>query len=143
MQSYLAEVAYDNVTVFCVGDNCRNNVGNWTTHKVVSETKLSGREFYAQKDKAMSKLAEFGFVIWDGKSAGSIANVLELLKLGKKVVVYFSPTRQFYNICDIEGLNVLLDKCDAKAIDVIRKKLRLAKSLHEVEESRQNNLAFV
>ena len=94
MQSYLAENSYSGVTVFCAGEHCRNNVGNWPAKNVVVDSKLSGREFYAQKDKEMARLADFGFVLWDGKSTGSIANILELLKLEKKVVVYFGPERK-------------------------------------------------
>ena len=32
-----------------------------------------------QKDKAMAAEADYGFVLWDGKSSGSISNVFELL----------------------------------------------------------------
>ena len=142
MQGYLAENSYRNVTVFCAGEHCRNNVGNWPTQNVVVDSKLSGREFYAQKDKEMARLADFGFVLWDGKSSGSIANILELLKFEKKAVVYFGPEKQFCNVNRLEAINALLDKCDAKAFDVISKKLRLAKSLREMQDNKQATLTF-
>ena len=142
MQGYLAENSYRDVTVFCAGEHCRNNVGNWPTQNVVVDSKLSGREFYTQKDKEMAQQADLGFVLWDGKSTGSIANILELLKFKKKAVVYFGPEKQFYNVNRLEAINALLDKCDAKAFDVISKKLRLEKSPREMQDSKQAPLAF-
>jgi len=142
MQSYLAENEYKNVIVFCAGVHCRNNVGEWPTRNIDVDTNLKGREFYMQKDRRMAQLADFGFVLWDGNSIGSIANVLELLKLEKKAVVFFGPEKQFHNVCSLENLDALLDKCDAKTIDQISKKVRLAKSRHTIRGKKQTTLAL-
>ena len=40
----------------------------------------------------MSELADYGFMIWDGESVGTLHNILNLAK-GKLVVVYFTPRR--------------------------------------------------
>ena len=142
MQSYLAEIAYQDVTVFCAGDHCRNNVGKWPAKNIAPDTSLSGRDFYVQKDKEMALLADFGLVLWDGKSAGSVGNILELLKSGKKVVVYYTPEKQFHNVGTTEDLRALLNKCDPEDLDVIKKKLRLTSSLREIRDSKQATLAF-
>lgn len=112
MQAYLAERHYSNVSVFCAGNVCRNNVGSWQTRKVEVDKKLTGRAFYTQKDKAMAAEADFGFVLWDGKSEGSINNVFELLNGGKKAVVYFAPRKEFFNIKTADDVRTLLDLCD-------------------------------
>jgi len=142
MQSYLAEIEYPHVTIFCAGDHCRNNVGQWETQTVSVPEGLSGRDFYAQKDKEMARLADFGFVLWDGKSAGSITNVLELLKLGKKVVVYFAPEKAFHTISDIHAAERLLGKCDPQAFESISRKAKITGSLREIDRNRQSTLAI-
>jgi hypothetical protein len=90
MQTFLADSGYRNVTVFCAGEKCRNNVGDWSTKKVDVPKSLRGRNFYTEKDKAMAAQADYGFVLWDGKSPGSVNNILEMIKNGKMVVVYLA-----------------------------------------------------
>ena len=122
MQDYLAERAYPNVTVFFAGARCRNNAGQWHTLAIPVDRGLSGREVHVQKDKAMAKRADYGLVLWNGKSAGSIANVFELLRGGKRSVVYYAPEQQFHNIATIDDADRLLAKCDAGTLASIRKK---------------------
>ena len=116
MQSYLAELAYNDVTVYFVGDAPRNNVGRWPTKNVVVHEKLSGRDFYAQKDGAMAKIADFGFVLWDGRGSGSVQNMLALLKDNKKVVVYVAPEKRFYNFKTQDELVGLLPRTAMREI---------------------------
>lgn len=125
MQSYLASISYANVTVFCAGDHCRNNVGRWSVTAIPLPHGLSGRLAYEQKDKAMAKVADFGFVVWDGASSGSVANMSELLKDGKKVVVYHVPTKRFYNLCSEIQFVALLSTCNSEILDEIDRKVRL------------------
>lgn len=115
MQSYLADKGYANVAVYCAGRTCRNNVGSWSTEKIDVDPKLKGRAFYTQKDKAMAAQADFGLVLWDGKSEGSINNVLELLRNGKKAVVYFSPRKEFMNVKTPSDADALLRLCEPTA----------------------------
>jgi probable addiction module antidote protein len=94
VQKYLQDISYRNVTVFCSGENCRNNLGKWKTHHVKIADKLKGFEFYAVKDRQMAREADFGLMIWDGKSAGTILNVLRLVGAGKKAVLLNTPEKQ-------------------------------------------------
>ena len=142
MQSYFAEAGYNDVTVYCAGTRCRNNVGGWTTKMVEVNPNLKGREFYEQKDKEMAKQADLGFVLWDGKSYGSIANVFKLLQSNKNVVVYLSPEKQFYSLNTIDDIDIILDKCAPKMLDMISKKSKLTESLSENLERTQTSLAF-
>lgn len=112
IQSYLAEQCYSNVCIFCAGDVCRNNIGSWETRKIKVDKNLTGREFYTQKDKAMAAKADYGFVLWDGKSKGSIANVFELLRNKKIAVVYFAPRKEFFNIKSADDARRLLNLCE-------------------------------
>lgn len=112
MQDYLKECKYGNVTVYFVGGSPRNNLGNWAASNVPTSS-LSGRDFYTEKDKRMAQEAEFGLVVWDGKSKGSINNVLELLRLGKRSVVYYWPEKKFYNVSSWNDADSLLRKSDS------------------------------
>ena len=96
VQQYLFSKHYDKVEVFCSGTSCRNNIGQWPTRLINADTHDRGsRRFYTAKDRAMSNEATYGFMVWDGKSTGTLLNVLRLLSQDKKVVVYNVPDRRF------------------------------------------------
>lgn len=125
LQGFLSFCGYRNVTVFFSG-RCRNNLGNWETHQVEVDSKLRGREFYTQKDKKMAASSDYGLVLWDGKSTGSINNVFELLKLDKCSLVYFSPRQKFHNIKQVSDAKDLLKLCDEQSMKSIEKKINLS-----------------
>jgi len=142
MQAYLAEIRYRHVTVYYVGEKSRNNVGDWRSENVAVSGNLTGRDFYTVKDKEMAQRADFGLVLWDGKSSGSVANVLEMLKFGKKVVVYFAPDKTFYTVGNEDDARRLIGKCDSDAISEIGRKVKLTGTLREIGQSRQNSFAL-
>lgn len=142
IQKFLFDVSYLNVIVYCAGETCRNNIGNWDVTQVSVDPKLKGRDFYTAKDKEMASKSDYGFVLWDGKSAGSIKNVFELLKHGKQVVVYFSPEKEFHTISHLNDAKILLKKCDPATVDAISKKIRLRKSIADVQNATQGNLTL-
>lgn len=142
MQAYLAEMGYQKVTVFFVGAQCRNNVGGWDARSVSANASLSGRDFYSLKDKEMAHLADFGFVLWDGKSTGSIGNVFELLKEGKKVVLYYGPEKEFHSVRTGDELMSLLQKCDPETLATIDKKLNISNAVGKLRASKQTTLAL-
>ncbi len=115
VQSYLAGKGYKNVIVYCVGGRCRNNVGQWETRCIEAGKNSRGFDYYAAKDVEMAKEASYGFMIWDGKSKGTLNNILNLLNLEKRVLVYFSPTKHFYTLKSHRDLVSLLGKCDKDA----------------------------
>jgi hypothetical protein len=141
MQAYLAEREYKNVTIYYVGDAPRNNVGHWATKNVVGDQKLSGRDFYAQKDKEMSMIADYGFVLWDGKSLGSVQNMFWLLSEGKTVVVYVTSTKQFFNFRTQDELVGLLSQSDDDTLDEMERKIGLPEGLNKANR-RQATLDF-
>jgi hypothetical protein len=137
VQSFFAEREYSHVTIYCTGNTCRNNIGAWKIHAVEADKNLSGRAFYTLKDKEMARNADVGLVLWDGKSIGSINNILEMANQNKLVVVYFSHTREFINIKNLDDAKVLLYKCEAKDLAEITKKSNLTSFLEKSEYSQQ------
>lgn len=99
VQQYLHSRGYNRVEVFCTEGHCRNNVGRWTVRPVAAPHG-NGRDFeyYTAKDRQMAEEGSVGFMLWDGKSRGTLANVLRLIKLGKKVVVYVAPSKEFNTV---------------------------------------------
>jgi hypothetical protein len=141
-QHYLSENKYENVVVFCAGPTCRNNVGSWQQRNIPVARSVTGREFYAQKDKAMAAEADYGFVLWDGKSAGSISNVLELLKNGKPVVVYFGPDKSFHAIKEAQDIATLMQRCDFDDYRSIDEKIHVERRLRELYGGAQGSLSL-
>jgi hypothetical protein len=142
LQAYLAHTQYQNVMVFCAGSACRNNIGSWNVKNVEVTGKRAGREFYAEKDKAMANEADFGLVLWDGKSAGSINNIFELVKRCKPVVVYFAPEKQFYNLKHPSDVRALLGRCTEDVYDSISRKVHIERRLEELGAPMQGSFAL-
>ncbi|HUZ68032.1 MAG TPA: addiction module antidote protein [Beijerinckiaceae bacterium] len=114
VQKYLLESAYDKVTVFCSGDSFRNNLGSWRTRHVSPQKHVTGFQFYAAKDREMAREADFGLMIWDGKSAGTVLNVLRLIRAGKIAVLINVPEKSSLNIKSIEQWEAFLTTCSSE-----------------------------
>jgi hypothetical protein len=142
VQSYFFERQYRNVVVFCSGNKCRNNLGAWPTQNVEVPSGLTGRAFYTCKDIEMAENADYGLMLWDGKSAGTMNNVLELVKRGKKALVYLSPKGAFFTVSSLSDLDVLLSHCASEDRDEIGKKVGLKTRLKELVPSSQCVLHF-
>ncbi len=93
VQKHLADKGYKQVTVFCTGPDCRNNIGAWTARHIDAPKGASGFQFYAAKDREMAREAEFGLMIWDGVSPGTALNVLRLVRAGKKALLINVPAK--------------------------------------------------
>lgn len=139
VQKYLTQAGYENVIVFCAGEDCRNNLGNWEVKSIVSHSKRKDFSFFASKDKAMSDEADYGFMLWDGKSKGTINNAVNLLRNNKKVLVFHSKYKNFTLLSTMDDLRRLLKNCE----DSIKEKLILDLNLTELNsELRQKDLRF-
>jgi len=142
IQKYLKSIDYANVVVYCSGNTCRNNVGEWSVNHVHVDDKLKGRDFYTQKDLEMANNADYGFVLWDGVSPGSFNNILNLLKKNKKALVYFSPTKEFFNVKTIVDAESLLTKCDKSAYETLKVKVKLPSAIKEISSLAQSSFSF-
>jgi hypothetical protein len=137
VQKYLAEKGYADVLVFCSG-GCRNNAGGWKTMIVSPNVGERGFDFYALKDREMSREADYGFMVWDGKSRGTLNNVVNMLSENKSTLVFFSPEESFHTIRNAEDLSALLTNCGERALAVFEEKLELSKRLSRSREPVQS-----
>ena len=109
VQQYLHRLHYTNVVVFCMDGHCRNNVGDWPT-RAIRPANPHKRDFayYSTKDRAMTDEADYGLMLWDGKSRGTLTNILHLVRLAKPVVVYLAPDSSFHLLQNTGHLAKLL-----------------------------------
>lgn len=107
VQTYLAGKGYKNVTLYCSGDECRNNVGNWTTRHVRTASAIKDFEHYSQKDKEMAREADYGLFLWDGESRGTLENIRRMVEQGKTSLVYLSGSRTFITVRSSQDLRSL------------------------------------
>jgi hypothetical protein len=106
-------------------DHCRNNVGHWPTREIDAPRGAKGFEYYSLKDRAMADAAEYGLMLWDGKSKGTVNNVVNLSRDHKPVVVYVAPTRQFRIIKNFDDIKGLLAQGDSDSVERILSELHL------------------
>lgn len=107
LQEYLAKRRYDRVVVYSITGMLRNNVGHWEVRSVDPPKGARGFDLYSAKDKQMANDASYGFMLWDGKSRGTLENVRNLLVRGKPVAVHFGPAHRFVSLKSPEDLSKL------------------------------------
>lgn len=125
VQQYLAGRAYRNVLVHCMQNHCRNNVGNWPTRQIPAPPNARGFDYYSLKDLAMTEAAAYGLMLWDGRSKGTLHNVVSLSKRNKLVVVYVAPTKTFQTVRTFEDLLEVLAKGDPARVGRLMSDLNL------------------
>lgn len=106
VQEYLYKNSYQNVIVYCSGENARNNIGGWQVKRVANPTNLTGRLFYKIKDEAMGNDCDSALMLWDGKSKGTQQNIEYLDKLDK---YYLVVRENFIEICNIHKINNMIN----------------------------------
>jgi len=125
VQRYLAEKHYRDVIVHCIAGNCRNNVGSWPAREVPPPPGSRGFVYYSAKDNVMVDAADYGLMLWDGESKGTLNSVVNMVRQGKPVVVYFAPKKAFQNLRSTNDLNGLLANCDAVSARRLERELGL------------------
>jgi len=125
VQRYLSSRRYPNVAVFCMDGHCRNNVGQWPTRDI-SAANSSRRDFnyYSTKDRAMVEEADYGLMLWDGESRGTLRSVLDLVKHTKPTIVYVAPLKSFYSLRHPDELADMLARVNPAALGGIDSELK-------------------
>lgn len=135
VQRYFLNASYENVRIYCAGDRPRNNLRPWDINQVYPDKTLRGFHFYAEKDRAMARIADVGLMIWDGKSPGTALNVLRLIRAGKQALLLNVPNGEimmFETATDWEGF---LARCN----DDFRLALRERATNEEWSPTQQRN----
>jgi hypothetical protein len=108
IQDFCLSKNYTNLTVYSISANPRYKVSDKFNfkHIVPDENIKTERAKQQEKDKAMTLDSEFSFVIWDGKSKGSYANLMRALENNKKIKVYITISKTFLEPSKINKNNI-------------------------------------
>jgi hypothetical protein len=133
IQKVLTSKHVDNVIVYCTGDKPRNNVGHWLVERISTTAKPGTREFFTAKDIRMAEACDYGFMVWDTKSTGTLSNVLELLKRGKYSLVFINKKKTFQIIKSAEDLEALLNSMSESSLLKAEQKLRISAQVEQIK----------
>lgn len=135
IQNHLFLKGADQVTVFCSGTTARNNIGDWPETNVEPRFAPGTRAFFTAKDIEMAKVADYGFMVWDAKSTGTLSNVIELLNRKKKSVVFVNKEKDFKTIGNIEQLIELIACMSGHAKIKAEEKIRLSEKIDALRQT--------
>ena len=141
IQQNLFKLCCPKVTVYCSGASPRNNVGNWPVHVVKTSYSEGSRAFFTAKDLAMAEIADFGLMIWDTKSTGTLSNVIELLSRKKKSVVFVNKEKSFKTVGSVDQLEALIDSMSEHAKRKADEKIRLLSKVESLKHEQSNMFA--
>jgi hypothetical protein len=126
IQEFFFQRGADNVTVYCTGEIPRNNVGQWPVEEVYSAAEPGSRAYFSTKDIAMAKVADYGLMIWDGKSTGTLSNVIELLNNERSSRVFINKEKKFITVSQAKDLRDLIGMMSLGARTRAERKIGLA-----------------
>ncbi len=77
----------------------------------------------------MAEVAEYGLMLWDGKSKGTLNNVVTLSHRRKLVLVYVSTAKSFRTVRSSEDLKAVLALGDPSSVERLASEMHLSDSL--------------
>ena len=108
---------YKNVTVLSSAEYIRNNKGKWATRFVDSGLKSKSHARHGAKDRVMTSEANAGVMIWDKESAGTLANVMDLVNSGKPCLLYIAGDNELISIDTSSTLETLLSQFEEVRVE--------------------------
>jgi hypothetical protein len=87
----------------------RNNIGGWSTRFIDSGLKSKTNAMHAAKDREMAEICDLSVAIWDGQSAGTLANVLDVTDQGKVSYLYNFLEQELIKFDNTERLSNYLE----------------------------------
>ena len=84
-----------------------------------------GFAYYATKDQVMVDDAEYGLMLWDGESKGTLNSVIKMIRQDKPVVVYLAPKKVFQTLRSVDDVSKLFANCEQSAVHRLERELGL------------------
>lgn len=129
IQSFLKSRGARSVVVYCTGASPRNNLGDWSTECVESLSEPGTRAYFTAKDIKMAEDCDYGLMVWDTKSTGTLRNAMELLSRRKSSLIYVNKQKFFHKVKEIEDFEKLLSFMSDSARRKAEQKLKLSQTL--------------
>lgn len=120
------------VTVYCSGKAPRNNLGEWPVQRIATDHEPGSRAFFTAKDLEMAKVADYGLMMWDAKSTGTLSNVIELLKRGRTSRVFVNKAQRLITVAKVDDLNRLIASMSEGARTKAEQKMSLSRRVASI-----------
>ena len=89
----------------------------------------------------MAKHCDYGLMVWDSKSTGTLSNIYELLVAQKTSVVFVNKLKKFINISNFEDFEHLVSIMSDSAFEKANKKINLKEKIIS-NKNKQLSLSF-
>jgi hypothetical protein len=136
-QMFLSSKKYPSVSVYTSADEIRNNLGNWQVEKVESGLKSKSNAVHAFKDRKMSQIADIGLMIWDCQSAGTLSNVIDLVRQGKNCFIWVAPDSDLYQFDNQKSLEKWMNAYQDVRDEALKRLEKFEK--REIKRSKSNS----
>ncbi|MFM1694695.1 hypothetical protein [Aeromonas salmonicida] len=133
IQSYLVAKEAKSVLVYCTGDQPRNNIGGWNIKNIQTHYSSGTRAYFTAKDLAMADDCDYGLMIWDSKSTGTLSNTIELLKRNKSSLVFVNKQKVFIKVKEVKDLEILISQMSESSLSNADKKIGLFSSIQRLK----------
>lgn len=137
IQNYLLNKHISIVIVYCSGDSPRNNFGHWKVKNIRTSSTPGTRAFFTAKDVKMAEDCDYGLMVWDTKSTGTLSNAIELLRRKKYSLVYINKAKEFLKIKDVPDLEKLISYMSDSAKLKAEKKIGLEKIIDSLKHEQR------
>jgi hypothetical protein len=67
----------------------------------------------------MTDEADYGLMLWDGESRGTLTSIVGLVGRGKPVAVYFAPENEFHALRNSSDLDNLFQRIDPATLSQV------------------------
>ncbi|WMJ07933.1 hypothetical protein [Nitrosomonas sp. sh817] len=138
VQEFLKSSGMRSVVVYCSGDTPRNNLGHWKTKKISTTYKSGTRQYFTAKDKAMAADCDYGFMVWDTNSTGTLNNVIELVEKNKVGLVYINKVKEFIKVRNAQDLETLISFMNTTSLKKADEKIGLFKKIESIKSIQQD-----
>ena len=138
IQEYLSKKHSKSVVVYCSGNMPRNNIGHWLIENIYTESSPGTRAYFTAKDIKMAEDCDYGFMVWDTRSMGTLSNALELLKRKKIALVYINKTKEFLKVKEARDLEKLISYMSESAFSKANEKLKLKDKVESFKHEQDN-----
>ena len=81
----------------------------------------------------MAAVSDYGLMVWDAQSTGTLSNVLELLARGKKSVAFLTADWEFAVVGNVQTLNTLIQRMPEEARSKANRKIKLSERISELK----------
>ena len=106
----------------------------------MTETKPGTRAYFTAKDVQMAQDCDYGFMVWDTQSTGTLSNALELLKHNKPSLIYVNKQKRFVTLKDANDISSLISVMSEKALKQANAKIRFSTRIERLRHQQASIL---